>query len=290
MENQKHIFVTGITGNQGSAVAAHLLAGGHMVTGLTRNAGSEKARQWKDRGAAIIEGDLDDPSVYQADMAGSDALFLIQSKQSKQSEIRQAKKFIDAARSGDVKHFVYTSVLGADLNTGVPHFDSKQEIEQYLVSSGLEYTIVRPASFYENNLIPQVADGIRKGRYMTPLNRTCRQQLIGVEDIGKIVAQVISGPDRYAGRILSIATDEIEIGDLPELFSEALNRPVKFRKLPGLIVRLAMGKDLHKMFRYMNQHNFCVVDNIREVRDEFQIKGDFRAWVHKHFKPKVDGG
>jgi uncharacterized protein YbjT (DUF2867 family) len=286
MENKKNIFVTGITGNQGSAVTRYLLDNGHNVIGLTRNSNSEKAQHWKNQGVKIIEGNLNDSSTYQSEMNKSDAIYFVQSLQGKNSEIKQGKRFIDTIATNDVGHLVYASVLGADLNTGVPHFDSKYEIEKYIRSSNINYTIIRPASFYENHLNPQVANGIKKGKYTSPLNKTCKQQMIGIDDIGKISAQVISNPQKYSGRTLSIATDENQIGNIPQLFSEAIKRPVKYKKLPGFIVRLVMGNDLHKMFKYMNQNDFCVLNNVQDIRDEFSINGDFKNWIRDNFTPK----
>ncbi len=285
MENKKRIFVTGITGNQGSAVARHLIDSGHKVTGLTRDANSEKAQLWKNQGVNIVEGNLNDSTTYQSEMKKSDAIYFVQSLQRKNSEIQQGKKFIDTVRSNNIKHLVYSSVLGADLNTGIPHFDSKYEIEKYIISSNINYTILRPASFYENYLIPKVANSIKKGKYISPLNKTCKQQMIGVDDIGKIATQVILTLDKYLSRTLSIATDENQIGNLPQLFSEAINKPVQYKKLPGFIVRLAMGNDLHKMFKYMNQNDFCVINNIQDIRDEFSINSDFKSWVNQNFTP-----
>jgi len=286
MENKKHIFVTGITGNQVSAVTRHLLDHGHKVIGLTRDANSEKAQHWKNQGVNIVEGNLNDSSTYQSEMNKSDAIYFVQSLQSKNREIQQGKQFIDTIISNGINHLVYASVLGADLNTGIPHFDSKYEIEKHIRSSNINYTILRPASFYENYLLPQVANRIKKGKYVSPLNKTCKQQMIGVDDIGKIAAQVISNPKKYSSKTLSIATDENQIGNVPQLFSEAINKPVKYKKLPGFIVRLAMGNDLHKMFKYMNQNDFCVINNVQDVRDEFSINGDFKNWVNQNFTPK----
>ena len=283
MENKKRIFVTGITGNQGSAVTRHLLDNGHEVIGLTRDANSEKAQQLKNQGVNIVEGNLNDATTFQSKIKNSDAIFFVQSLQGKNSEIQQGKQFIDVITSIGINHLVYTSVLGADLNTGIPHFDSKYEIEKHIKSTNINYTILRPASFYENYLHPQVANGIRKAKYLSPLKKTCRQQMIGVDDIGKIVVQVISNPKEYSGKTLSIATDEYQIGDIPKLFSEAMNKPVKYKKIPGIIVRFAMGKDLYKMFKYMNQNDFCVVNNIQKVRDEFSINDDFKKWVNQNF-------
>ena len=88
-------------------------------------------------------------------------------------------------------------------------------------------------------------------------------------------------------KTISIATDEWQIGKISHVFSEAINKPVSYKKLPGFITRLAMGKDLSKMFKYMNQNDFSVINNIQEVRDEFNISGDFRSWVSKNFMPKI---
>ena len=221
-------------------------------------------------------------------MEKASAIFLVQTLQRKDKEIAQGKQFIDSISSMKDKHLVYSSVLGADLNTGVPHFDSKYELEKYIKSTGLKYTILRPASFYENHLFPRVANGIKKGSYVSPLIKSCSQQMIGTDDIGKIGAHVISKATDYIGKTVSIAADEQKIGELPRIFSEALERPVKYKKLPGFITRLAMGKDLSKMFRYMNKNDFSVVEDIQAVRDEFDITGDFKNWAQENFKPRSD--
>jgi uncharacterized protein YbjT (DUF2867 family) len=57
---------------------------------------------------------------------------------------------IEAAKRQGVGHFVYSSVGSADKETGIPHFESKVEVEEHLRSSGLRYTIVRPVFFMEN--------------------------------------------------------------------------------------------------------------------------------------------
>jgi len=283
MDTRKTIFITGITGNQGSALAKHALAKNHSVIGLTRNANSEKSKQLIAKGATLVEGNLSQPSTYQEYIDKADAIFLVQVLQKKEEEIAQGKRFIDAINPENNAHFVYSSVLGADLNTGVPHFESKYELEKYIQAKNLSHTILRPASFYENNLYPQVANGIKKGKYVSPLNKDCTQQLIGTDDIGNIAAQVISNRERYQDKTLSIATDEWKIGDVPQAFSQALNIPVKYKKLPGFITRLAMGKDLSKMFKYMNRHDFRVVDNVQTIKDEFNISGDLKSWAQENF-------
>jgi uncharacterized protein YbjT (DUF2867 family) len=53
---------------------------------------------------------------------------------------------VEAAKQAGVKHIVYSSVGSANQKTGIPHFDSKAEIEEALKASGIPYTIIRPVS------------------------------------------------------------------------------------------------------------------------------------------------
>ena len=279
----KTVFITGITGNQGGAVAKHCLKLGHKIIGLTRNTNSEKAKFWEASGVQLVAGTLNDPTSYQSVLEAIDTTFLMQSLQKKEDEIKEGKTFIKAVANCPSVHLVYSSVLGSDLNTGVPHFDSKWELEKFINNKKINATILRPASFYENHLHPQVSKSILKGKYVTPLNNDCIQQLIGVDDIGKIAAQVISHPDKYTGQVIAMATDQYNIGDIPGVFAKALNKPVKYSKLPGLLTRIFMGKDLYLMFKYMNKNNFIIVENINELREEFNIEGNFDQWVNAKF-------
>ncbi|NNK73731.1 MAG: NmrA/HSCARG family protein [Flavobacteriaceae bacterium] len=277
------IFISGITGNQGGALARQLLNQNKSIYGLTRDPDSNKAKVWKTKGVEIIKGDMNEPHTYQSCLDKADVVFLVQSLQGKEQEIQQGKRFIDSIKPENKTHLIYSSVLGADLNTGVPHFDSKYELENYIKSKALDYTIIRPASFYENHLYPRVAGDIKKGKYVSPLKRNCKQQMIGIEDIGKITSAIVSEKEKYNKKVISIATDEWLIGDIPDAFSKVMGKPVKYKKLPGIIARLAMGKNLSKMFKYMNQNDFTVINDIQGIRDEFNIEGDFKSWIAEYF-------
>lgn len=45
---------------------------------------------------------------------------------------------------------VFSSAGGAEVNSGVPHFESKRKIEEHLKGSGLDYTFLRPPFIMEN--------------------------------------------------------------------------------------------------------------------------------------------
>ncbi len=57
----------GATGNQGGTVVRHLLPKGHRIRTFTRNVDSAKAKQLKEMGVEVVEGDFTDPgSLAQA--------------------------------------------------------------------------------------------------------------------------------------------------------------------------------------------------------------------------------
>ena len=53
---------------------------------------------------------------------------------------------IDAAKSHGVSHFIYASVLHPCLRKLMNH-DCKRYVEEYLIESGLPYTILQPSHF-----------------------------------------------------------------------------------------------------------------------------------------------
>ncbi len=67
-----HVFLTGATGWVGATVAAELLAAGHQVSGLARNA--DKAQALLAAGGQVVHGTLDDHDVLFAAAAKADAV------------------------------------------------------------------------------------------------------------------------------------------------------------------------------------------------------------------------
>jgi len=66
-----------------------------------------------------------------------------------------AKSLIDAAKAAGVKHFIYTS-FSKNMDADFPLRNAKREVEAYLKTSGLTYTILRPGYFMEAWLSPMV--------------------------------------------------------------------------------------------------------------------------------------
>ena len=227
MESAKTIFVTGATGNQGGAVARNLLAQGFHVRALTRNPDSQKAKNLKQLNAEVIKGDLNEPSSFAEHLTNIHGVFSVQTYENGiEKEIKQGVTLADLSKKYDVPQFVYSSVIGCDAHTGIPHWESKFTIENRVKELGLHYTILRPASLYENFLIPPVKSRILKGKLVTPANKDTVQQFISSNDIGKITTEIFTNPSLYEGKTMVLAAEELNMHEVARIFSEALNKKI----------------------------------------------------------------
>src|SRR5437660_11337383 len=131
MTNERTILITGVTGNQGGAVAQALQGAGFNLRGLTRKPDSEGAAALARHGVDIVKGDLDDEATLRRALAGAWGVFGVQSAQEAgvEREEAQGKRLATLARESGVEHYVYTSVGSADTRTGVTHFESKWRID-----------------------------------------------------------------------------------------------------------------------------------------------------------------
>jgi len=254
----KPVLVTGATGRQGSAVLRHLLERGRPVRALTRRPDSPAARALAAAGAEIAAGDMEDRASLKRAMRGVHGVYSVQDFWScgAVAEVRQGVNVADAAAATGVTHLVYSSVGGAERNSGIDHWETKWQVEQHIRALGLPATMLRPAAFMENYYIPAVEKALLKGRLLDPIRASTPYQTIATDDIGKFAALAFELPERFIGVALEIAGSELTNPAAAEVFSRVLGRPVRFRRLPMPVVQVALGREFYQMFRWFNGGGF----------------------------------
>jgi len=252
------VLVTGATGRQGGAVVHHLLARRCHLRALTRRPQDSAAKSLAAQGVEIVQGDLEDPPSIARAVAGVRAVYSVQDfwAVGVKREVLQGKNLADAASKAGVQHFVYSSVGGAERNSGIDHWESKWEIENHIRKLGLPATMLRPVAFMENYYVDQVEIGILKGKLMDPIRGNKLYQTIAADDIGAFAALAFSRPRDFIGAEIEIGGSELTNIDAAQVFSRVLGKQVKFQKLPMLMVRLVLGKEFYQMFRWFNDSGF----------------------------------
>src|SRR5689334_15743749 len=131
-KSAKTILVTGASGKQGGAVLRRLREKGFSVRALTRDPAKAESRALVGQGTEVVRADLEDPGSLTRALDGVDGVFSVQALQNQnvEAEVRQGINLLDAAKRSRISLFVYSSVVSADKNTGIPHFDSKFRIEE----------------------------------------------------------------------------------------------------------------------------------------------------------------
>ncbi|MDG4858171.1 NmrA/HSCARG family protein [Streptomyces sp. T-3] len=233
-DDSRIILVTGATGNQGGATARELLSRGWAVHALVRDPEKPEARALAAQGAVLVRGDLDDADSLRAAMRGAYGVFSVQplgyEPKTLEDEVRRGKAVADAAKGAAVAHLVYSSVGGAERNTGIDHFETKAEIERYIAELGLPATVLRPV-FFMNNLL-HFADAQGERVMSLPVRAEKLMQLIATEDIGVFAANAFDAPGEFIGRQLEIAGDEITFPEVAEIYARVTGTPTRFEALP----------------------------------------------------------
>jgi uncharacterized protein YbjT (DUF2867 family) len=224
------VLVTGATGKQGGHLVSELLARGHTVRALARNPESPAAVALAERGVRIVPGNFDDQGSLERAARGVDTVFAMSTPfgGGEKAETREGINILHAASNAGVTHLVYSSVAGADRASGIPHFDSKFEVEKEIRRSGIPFTIVAPVFFMENFLAEWMAAGIAKGSIAIAMPATRRLQQIAVADIAQFTALVIESRESFLGQRIDIASDELTLATVAALITEETGRHVAY--------------------------------------------------------------
>lgn len=288
-KTSKMILVTGATGRQGGAVARHLLSDGWNVRALTRDADKPAARELARAGAEIAQGDMNDRHSLDAAIRGAYGCFSVQNfwESGMEDEIKQGKLVADAALSAGVRHFVYSSVGGAERKTRLMHFESKFQIEQYVRSLGLFATILRPVFFMENFSSPDMRNSITQGTLSLPMKPDRPLQMVSVEDIGAFATLAFDKPDEYQGTSIELASDEMTMPEAASLLTDALGHDVVFQEIP-IAVALKSNKEYGEMFQWFNAEGYQA--DILELRRVCPSLLTFEVWLKQsHYAETLAG-
>ncbi|KPK09636.1 MAG: nucleoside-diphosphate sugar epimerase [Anaerolineae bacterium SG8_19] len=280
MSNQRLVLVTGATGSQGGSVVQALLERGHKVRGMTRNADSSAAEKLRLRGVEVVAGDFIDQDSLVRAANGVDTVFTMTTpfEEGVEAETAQGIAITNAAKEAGVGHLIYSSVANADKATGIPHFDSKYEVEKHIASSGLPYTIIAPVYFMENLTTPWSVPGLRQGKLALALPADQPLQQIAVRDIGAFAAAVIERRESVFGHRYDIAGDEISGEESAAIFSEATGRKIQYESFPPDALR-AQSEDMALMFEWLNDTGYSA--DIAGLRRDFPEVTwlDFATWI-----------
>ncbi|MBI3891710.1 MAG: NmrA/HSCARG family protein [Candidatus Wallbacteria bacterium] len=276
------VLVTGATGKQGGAVARGLIGKGFKVRVLARKAASPAAQALAALGAEVVEGDLDHAASVEKALAGVWGVFSVQGLESGiEREEPQGRLLAKLAREKGAQHFVYSSVGSAHRKTGVPHFESKWRIEEYVRELTFpSHTVLRPVFFMENLVSPWYLHGDRFSFCTKPDTAV---QMIAVDDIGSYGVRAFEKPEEMNGQAIDIAGDAVTMAAAAELIGQRLGKKLEIVQVPMEQVRKHTA-DMASMFEWFEKVGYDV--EIPGLEQKYGIKTMTLAeWANKHVHP-----
>lgn len=220
-------LITAANGNQGKLLMPKIAAAGVPVRALVRS--EQSAERVRALGVEVMVGDMSQPGVLERAMEGVRSVYHIGPVlHPREREIGIAA--IDAARAAGVRHFVFSSVLHAIISDLVQH-EIKRDIEEYLLSSDLEYTILQPSNYMlPLKLQPVFRDGIF--RLSWSLDRF--QSLVDLDDVTDVVVDVLMNGERHYGATYElVGRGRYDAHQLGAIISDVIGKPVPVEEISG---------------------------------------------------------
>ncbi|MEH7354909.1 NmrA family NAD(P)-binding protein [Neobacillus drentensis] len=216
-----NILVIGGTGTVGSQLVSELLNRKASVRILTRD---QSKNQHKNMNLEWIQGDLEVPESLERTFDQLDAAFLLTGLA--KTETIQGVTAVKAARKAGVPKIVYLSAPMNENMLHIPHIRSKIRIEEEIKRSGMDYTILRPNNFFQNDYL--FHDAILQDRiYPQPLGSVGLNR-VDVEDIAYAAANALL-LNGYEGKEYPIYGSEVLTGEaIAETYSRITGTTVRY--------------------------------------------------------------
>ncbi len=288
MGERKVIAVLGATGAQGGGLVRAILgdaSGEFAVRALTRDAGSDKAKELKKLGAQVVAADVDDVESLKRAFQGANGAFCVTffwAHFSPEKELTQARAMAEAAKHAGVRHVIWSTLEDTrkwvPLNDTrmptlmgkykVPHFDAKGEADHVFTELGVPTTFLL-TSFYWDNLI-HFGMGPKKGpdgklAFSLPMGDK-KLPGIAAEDIGKCALGIFKKGGEYIGKTIGIAGEHLTGAQMAASLTRALGQEVRYTYVPPDVYRglgFPGAEDLGNMFQFKRdfEEAFCGARN-----------------------------
>lgn len=232
------ILVVGATGNLGGSIARRLLSEDKEVRILVRPGSSY--RDLVDHGAEPLTGDLKEPASLHAACAGVDAVVTTANAIGRGGDdtiesvdFQGNQHLIEAAEAEGVRHFLFTSVLGASAESPVPFIRAKGEAERRLTNSDMAWTILQPNLFMDTWLPMAVGGPALAGQPVNLVGEGRRRHsMVAMADVVSYAVAALERDEAINQRLLIGGPDAVSWRDAVAAFEHELGREIPVRTVP----------------------------------------------------------
>ena len=218
------ILITGASGNVGKEVLKQIVASGAKVRAAFQTVGKAAAAP---SGVEIVTMDYNEPSTIQAALKGVERVFLVGPPTPNLPALE--RKAIDEIKQSGARHVVKLSAMGGR-GTTFPrqHADS----EDYIKSSGVAYTFLRPNGFMQNFVTYNGAT-INSQNAFYGSQGDGQISHIDLRDVAAAAVKALT-EDGHQGKAYTLTGPEgLSNARVAEILSDDTGREIKYVDLPA---------------------------------------------------------
>ncbi|TGS08807.1 NmrA/HSCARG family protein [Mesorhizobium sp. M2E.F.Ca.ET.209.01.1.1] len=242
------ILAFGAAGNFAGSVIPALATRGARVRAFIRR--PEQAELVRGHGATEVAiGDLRDRPALDAALKDVGAVFYI-APAFIPGEADVGKTVVKAAINAGIRRFVFSAVIHPVLSDLVNHV-AKAPVEEAVLNSGLEYTFLHPARYFQNYAAfwPKV---VKEGVLAEPWSSETRFSLVDYRDVAEVAAIALTEDRLLFGTFELCAPGQLDRHEVVALMSDVLGRKIGERRDPGVLGDVSQG--LRAMFAHYDHH------------------------------------
>jgi len=236
------ILCVGSTGLLGRIILKNLITAKKKVRCLVRT--SSDISEIENTGAEILRIDFEDEGLLNKAFEGVDTVIstfstnIAKDPEAGRLWLNDYKinfKLILNARKHGVRKFIFTSYWGLAKFGAFEHGMIKKTVEDLLIVSGMDYTVLRITSLATDMSLLLGASLKKKGRAPVIMKKTEKIRPILLEDLSGCIVDSINNK-KAKDKIIEVAgKEEYTFLELQDLFSEAIGRKVRLIFVPLLL-------------------------------------------------------
>ena len=231
------ILVTAATSNVGREVVKKLANQNVKVKAAVRSLSRGKNLP---SNVELVEFDLDRAATVEAAFVGVDKAFFMTPLVP--NLVDWDATCLEAAKQAGVKQIVKLSVMGAGTEPDMLLGNSHRESEKLIEASGINYTFLRPNSFFQNYIIYTGETIKSQNAFFLPLGEG-KLSLIDIRDVATVATVVLTenGHEKKAYQITG--AEAISNAEVANILSQLLARTITYRDIPEETARQAMQEN-----------------------------------------------
>lgn len=227
MSVQPNILILGSTGLTGAETVRLLSKAGFSVRATYRE--NTELQQLSSYAVSHpVQADFNDPPSLLAAMEGVSKVVSITPVHEKAQEWNNT--ILECAKEAGVEHLTRMSQIGAHADCMSPIGLWHYEADEALKNSGIGYTIVKPASFYQN-LFWSALTIIRANVFALPLGEAS-VAMVDSRDVSRILAHMVVDQGHLGQEYVITGPRPMTMHVVARRLAKAIGKDVRYRPVP----------------------------------------------------------